>query len=111
MRRRQRWSGRDAVLPDPFATSSARRYLTQLCKHFAHRLPVSLAESHGRISFETGTCTLLAEPDALDIRVLAADVPALEELRGVVARHLERFAFREALVTQWEDAAEADAGQ
>lgn len=84
------------------ATSSARRYLTQLCRHFAHRLPVSLAESHGRISFETGICTLAAEPSALDIRVLAADATELDRLRGMVARHLERFAFRETLVMQWE---------
>lgn len=93
------------------ATSSARRYLTQLCKHFAHRLPVSLTESHGRITFETGICTLAAESDALDIRVLAADVTQLDRLRDVVARHLERFAFREGLVMHWEDAAEADPGK
>ena len=72
---------------------------------------MSLTESHGCITFETGICTLAAEPDALDIHVLAADAAALDRLRDVVARHLERFAFREALMMQWEDAVEADAGE
>lgn len=32
-------------------TTAARRYLGQLCKHFEHKLPVALAEHHGRIDF------------------------------------------------------------
>ena len=33
-------------------TSHARRYMVQLCKHFAHRVPATFDERDGRIQFE-----------------------------------------------------------
>ena len=83
--------------------AAAHRYLTQLCKHFAHRLTVTLEERHGRIEFADGLCELDAAPaaDALILRVIAADEASLVRLEDVVARHLERFAFREALEVRW----------
>ena len=80
-----------------------RRYLGQLCKHFQHKLPVELTETRGRIDFPMGVCTLDAEsaPGTLLMRVTTEDETALAALEGVVARHLERFAFREPLTVQW----------
>lgn len=85
------------------ATDVPRRYLGQLCKHFQHRLPVELTETQGRIDFPMGVCTLDAEaaPGTLLMRASAADETALATLQEVVGRHLERFAFREALAVQW----------
>ena len=85
------------------ATDVARRYLGQLCKHFQHRLPVELTETQGRIDFPMGVCTLDAEAASatLLMRATAADEAALATLEEVVARHLERFAFREPLTVQW----------
>jgi hypothetical protein len=85
------------------ATELPRRYLGQLCKHFQHKLPVELTETHGRVEFAMGVCTLDAESVAgvLLMRVEAADEAALAKLEDVVARHLERFAFREALAVAW----------
>ncbi|MBW4023617.1 MAG: DUF2218 domain-containing protein [Proteobacteria bacterium] len=76
-------------------TGSAPRYMAQLCKHFAHKLPVTLNERDGQIVFAAGTCDLVAEREALRMRVLAADEAGLEQLQGVVVRHLQRFAFRD----------------
>jgi hypothetical protein len=70
-----------------------RRYLSQLCKHFEHKLPVTLEESSGSIAFPSGLCTLRAEPEALVMRV-AGEEAVLPQLEDVVARHLLRFAFR-----------------
>jgi hypothetical protein len=80
-----------------------RRYLAQLCKHFQHKLPVSLEEEHGRIEFSAGTCELAAMGDTgtLMLRVVASDEPALTTLEDVVARHLKRFAFREEPEIHW----------
>jgi uncharacterized protein len=80
-----------------------RRYLAQLCKHFQHKLPVTLDESHGRIEFPAGVCELDAAGDAgtLILHVAAGDAPALATLEEVVARHLERFAFREKPEVRW----------
>ena len=51
------------------------RYLGQLCKHFAHRLPVTLAERHGRIEFASALCKLETSEDdtALILRLTGAD--------------------------------------
>jgi len=76
-------------------TALAARYMAQLCKHFAHRLPVTLNERDGRIAFEGGVCDLWAEPEVLRMRLTAADAAQMERLQGVVMRHLQRFAFRD----------------
>jgi len=92
----------------PVATSEARvpttvprRFLAQLCKHFAHRLPVTLTEDHGRIEFPAGVCLLDAEAETLVLRVTSDDEAALAGLQDVVARHLERFAFRDKPEVRW----------
>jgi len=93
------------------ATAVPRRYLGQLCKHFEHRLPVTLAEATGaeatdaeatgRIEFTAGVCMLAAESDALVLRVEAADDASVATVEDVVARHLLRFAFREPPEIVW----------
>jgi hypothetical protein len=41
--------------------------------------------------------------DQLVVTILANDEPTVERLQGVVASHLDRFAFREApLVFEWQ---------
>lgn len=78
------------------ATDKAARYMTQLCKHFAHKLPASLdGKEGGRIEFPIGTCALAAETDGLVLSVEAENVPDLTRLEKVVADHLIRFMFRE----------------
>lgn len=84
------------------ATAAARRYLGQLCKHFQHKLPVSLDEQRGRIEFSAGVCELDAtEPELLALRVNAADEASVANVEDVVTRHLQRFAFREELNVRW----------
>ncbi|MDR3471378.1 MAG: DUF2218 domain-containing protein [Devosia sp.] len=86
------------------ATTSARRYLGQLCKHFQHKLPATYDElyRHGRIEFPIGVCELeAADEGALTMRVFATSAADLDKLQEVVARHLERFAFRETLNLTW----------
>jgi hypothetical protein len=39
---------------------------------------------------------MTADADALTVTVEAADEATVERMKGVVARHLDRFAFREA---------------
>ena len=82
-------------------TDVPRRYLGQLCKHFEHKLPVTLSESHGRIDFPTGICTLDAETGTLVMHATAGDEAGLARLEEVIARHLERFAFRDKPEVVW----------
>jgi len=84
-------------------TSVPARYLGQLCKHFQHKVPVTLDAHHGRIEFPAGSCELDAQdgPGALHMRITGADRFALNTLEDVVTRHLVRFAFREKLEVEW----------
>jgi hypothetical protein len=83
------------------ATSSGTRYLVQLCKHFAHKLPTSFDDESGVLEFPFGTCALKAAPEALDLTVEAASAEDLSRMENVIASHLERFAFREPLAVEW----------
>jgi uncharacterized protein len=83
------------------ATALAQCYMTQLCKHFEHRLAVSRSDAQGSIAFPTGTCRFEAEPGCLILRAEAPDPDALARLEGTVARHLQRFAFRDPPMVGW----------
>jgi uncharacterized protein len=82
-------------------TPHAKRYLTQLCKHFQHKLPVTLDEATGQITFSIGVCRLSADEGVLTLTLQAADAAQMTQLQDVVARHLLRFAFREDLQIDW----------
>jgi hypothetical protein len=93
-------------------TTSASRYLQQLCKHWAHNLDVTFNAEEGRIVFPRdarglnfpgdGAVTLKAHETELEVLVDATAPEQLEGLKSAVARHLDRFAFREApLAFDW----------
>lgn len=87
-------------------TTSGSRYLQQLCKHWSHNLEVHFTADHGTIRFpaegRAGTfpgdalVTLDAHPETLAVTIAASVPEQAEAMKGVVARHLDRFAFREA---------------
>lgn len=84
------------------ATPMAQRYMTQLCKHFEHRLPARYSASEGAIDFPSGACRMqVPQPDLLILRAEAKDAEALGQLQSVIARHLERFAFRDKPAIAW----------
>jgi uncharacterized protein len=45
-----------------FNTQNANRYLGTLCKHFGHKVPVSLERGLGRIELPFGVCTCAQLP-------------------------------------------------
>ena len=96
-------------------TTKASRYLQQLCKHWGHTLTVEFTPHKGGVIFPRnargaewpGDALLLlqAHDDCLECRLEASDLGQLEALKGAVARHVDRFAFREApLSFEWLDA-------
>ncbi|MEO6092563.1 MAG: DUF2218 domain-containing protein [Novosphingobium sp.] len=97
-------------------TASAAKYVAQVCKHWAHDLKVEHQGEVGRITFPRDArgadwpgealVSLTAEPDALLCRIEASAEGQLEGLKGAIARHIDRFAFREAPLTyDWQPAA------
>lgn len=90
-------------------TINGSKYLQQLCKHWQHNLAVEFTPERGTVLFPKdargadhpgdGLATFTAADDALAVRIDATSVEQLEGLKGAVARHLDRFAFREAPLT------------
>ena len=90
-------------------TANGSRYLQQLCKHWQHNLEVEYTPEHGTVRFPRdargadwpaeGVITMTAHPDAIECRIDASAEGQLEGLKGALARHLDRFAFREAPLT------------
>jgi hypothetical protein len=89
-----------AVARAEVPTAHASRHLRRLCKHWGHKYPVRFTPGHGRIEMSAGVLVLEAGPEALDLHLTAApeDLP---RMRGVVAEHLRRFAFKETLAFDW----------
>ncbi|OYY90247.1 MAG: hypothetical protein B7Y45_08040 [Sphingomonas sp. 28-66-16] len=87
-------------------TANARKYLQQLCNHWQHTLSVAFTPEHGTVAFPRDArgadwpadalVTFDAKGDALEVRIDASAPGQLDGLKGAVARHLDRFAFREA---------------
>jgi len=86
-------------------TANGARYLQQLCKHWSHKLDVRLSDSEGIVRFPNAVATMSADAEALTVVVEAGDGETLQRMKGVVASHLDRFAFREApLPFEWKRA-------
>ena len=96
-------------------TSKSSRYLQQLCKHWSHNLAVEFTPETGTVVFTRNargadwpgdaTLTMQVHGDSLECRLEASANEQLKALKGAVARHLDRFAFREApLQFDWRNA-------
>jgi len=87
-------------------TKNGSRYLQQLCKHWSHNLAVEFTPERGTIVFPKdarglsfpadAVVTFTAQEETLEVVVDASSPEQLAGLKGAVASHLDRFAFREA---------------
>jgi len=95
-------------------TTSGSKYLQQLCKHWAHNLAVEFTAERGTVTFPRDArgadwpadalVTMIAHADTLECRIDASVDGQRDGLKGALARHLDRFAFREAPLTfDWVD--------
>jgi hypothetical protein len=83
-------------------TANGAKYVQQLCKHWSHKLDVQLSENAGIVRFPAAVATMAAAAETLTVQVEAEDDETLQRMKGVVASHLDRFAFREApLPFEW----------
>ncbi|MGL4197945.1 MAG: DUF2218 domain-containing protein [Allorhizobium sp.] len=89
------------------STENGWKYLQQLCKHWAHKLEVSLDEQNHKatVKFAEATASMQSDAATLTVLIETEDAAKLETYQGVVASHLDRFAFREApLPFNWQAA-------
>ncbi len=81
-----------------YETPKASRYLQQLCKHFAHKVPATHSETDGRAELPGGVLSLRATARALEIRIAGEGARELAKARYILEDHLIRFAFKEGLL-------------
>ena len=94
-----------AIVEGRARTTSASRYLQQLCKHWSHKFDVDFSEHRGEVRFPSAVATLGASADALLVTIETSEPESIDTLQAVVVDHLDRFAFREApLPFTWSEA-------
>jgi len=83
------------------------RYIQQLVSHWGHKYATKYeaADKEGVFPFsDTETAIMTARPEGIAVTLTTADQEENERMRGVIERHIDRFAFREAPLTyEWED--------
>lgn len=85
------------------------RYLQQLVKHWSHKMDAVWAQPVATFPFsEVEHAVMTARDDGIAITLTTAEQDRNEHMRGVIERHIDRFAFREApLDYEWKNAEEA----
>lgn len=85
------------------ATLSASQYIGKLCRHFRHKIETEYTSTTGLATFPFGTCRMAATPDQLTFHITADSSQSVEKIKGVLVRHLEKFAYKEKLIIEWRD--------
>lgn len=80
-------------------TQNPQQIMNRLCKHWAHKLPVTLSSDKGEIELPMGVCQIYCTD--LLIVTLKSDAEQLPKLQQVVSDHLLRMAGKETLVIEW----------
>ena len=83
------------------------RYIQQLVSHWSHKMATSYDEGDGMGSFpfsDLENAVMTARPEGIAITLVTGNAERNEHMRGVIERHIDRFAFREAPLTyEWTD--------
>ena len=81
------------------------RYLQQLVSHWSHKMGATWTEPVAAFPFsDVTTAVMQALPTGIGITLTTADHDENVRMRGVLEKHLDRFAFREAPLTyEWKD--------
>ena len=83
-------------------TENGGKYMRQLCKHWSHKLQTEVEGDTGKVTFPTAVTQMVADGEGIAISITGDDSSEVERLTDVVARHIDRFAFREAPLTyEW----------
>ena len=82
------------------------RYIQQVVSHWSHKMATSDADGSGTFPFsELESAVMTARPGGIAITLVTTDQERNVHLRGVIERHIDRFAFREApLAYEWTQA-------
>lgn len=83
------------------STERPERYAKQLASHLGRKCEIRESLEGPAVLLAGGQCLLVSHDDVLELRAEAPDEEALERVKDVVGRHLERFGAKEGLVVAW----------
>ena len=95
-----------AVTAQGFAKcKKPERYIQQLVSHWSHKMATSYADGVGTFPFsELESAVMTARPGGIAITLTTGEHERNVHMRGVIERHIDRFAFREAPLTyEWKE--------
>ena len=98
--------GETAALSTGFAAcDKPARYVQQVVSHWGHKMATSYVDGVGTFPFSDVTSAVMQVlPTGIGITLTTADHEENVRMRGVIERHIDRFAFREAPLTyEWKD--------
>jgi len=84
-----------------FPTHSGANYIGKLCRHFIHKIQATYEGNQGEAIFPKGICKMSASSDLLVFEIEASDAESCEKIKGVIDRHLVKFAYKETTVLHW----------
>jgi hypothetical protein len=93
-----------AVTANGFAKcEKPERYIQQVVSHWSHKMATNYQDGVGTFPFsDTQSAVMTARPGGIAITLVTPDQESNEHMRGVIERHIDRFAFREAPLTyEW----------
>lgn len=102
--------GEDGAIAMGFATcKKPERYIQALVKHWSHKMATSYQDGMGAFPFsELESAAMQALPGGIGITLTTDKAERNVELRSVIEKHIDRFAFREApLNYEWKEPEEA----
>ena len=87
------------------ACEKPARYVQQVVSHWSHKMATTYVDGVGTLPFSDVTSAVMQVlPDGIGITLTTADHEENVRMRGVIERHIDRFAFREAPLTyEWKD--------
>ncbi|MEO6041245.1 MAG: DUF2218 domain-containing protein [Croceibacterium sp.] len=81
------------------------RYIQQLVSHWGHEYATHYDADSGTGTFpfsDTETAVMAAQDGGIEVTLTTGDAERNVHMRGVIERHIDRFAFREAPLTyEW----------
>lgn len=82
-------------------TTTPSKYISRLCKHFAHKTAVEYDDNEGKITFNMGQGLISKTAEGLLLQAEADNEQDLAQVVDIMDRHFVRIAWQEELTLQW----------
>jgi len=87
------------------ATRATSEDIGKLSRLFCHKIATEFTPTTGLDLFPLDTCNMTATPTHLIFDITAGNAENVEKIKGILIRHLDKFAYKESLVVEWRDEA------